>query len=381
MSPDVHEKSAEKRLRVLITTNIPSPYMVDYCTELGKYCDLTVAFERFRAKDREESWYRDLSQSSFAPVWMDGVPVGHESGFCLSVLKLLNQTKYDRIIIANPTTPTGIMECLYCRFHRVPYILQSEGSFQGSGKGFKEKFKKFLMEPASYYLTGMGGNDDYFLMYGAAPGDLRPYCFTSLHAGDIDNVLVSLEERQQIRKHLGIHESHILLSVGSIIPRKGFDVLLKACARLSESVGIYIVGGAPSEECKEIVAAHKMQHVHFVDFCDSDVLRQYYHAADFFVLATREDTWGLVINEAMAAGLPVITTTRCIAGTQLIQDGVNGYLVPVNDPEALREKIALLLSDAALCSKMGANNLVKIRPYSIENMAETVFHYISSSNL
>ena len=50
-------------------------------------------------------------------------------------------------------------------------------------------------------------------------------------------------------------------------------------------------------------------------------------ASDLFVLPTREDIWGLVINEAMSFGLPIITTRKCIAGTELITDGENGYLL------------------------------------------------------
>ena len=111
-----------------------------------------------------------------------------------------------------------------------------------------------------------------------------------------------------------------------------------------------------------------MPHVHFLGFQKKERLAEFYKAADLFVLPTREDIWGLVINEAMAYGLPVITTDRCVAGLELVEDGVNGYIVPVEDAQTLAEKIhAVLQSDL---EKMGQASLDKIRPYTLENMAK-----------
>ena len=85
------------------------------------------------------------------------------------------------------------------------------------------------------------------------------------------------------------------------------------------------------------------------------------------MLPTREDIWGLVVNEAMAFGLPVITTDRCVAGLELVENGVTGYIVPVEDADALAEKMNEALSGN--CEAMGAAALERVRPYTIENMA------------
>ena len=87
------------------------------------------------------------------------------------------------------------------------------------------------------------------------------------------------------------------------------------------------------------------------------------------MLPTREDIWGLVINEAMAYGLPVITTDRCVAGLELVEDGVNGYIVPVNDAASLAEKMLCVLNGDM--QQMGRRSLEKIQGYTIENMAQT----------
>ena len=95
----------------------------------------------------------------------------------------------------------------------------------------------------------------------------------------------------------------------------------------------------------------------------------YYKAADLFVFPTREDIWGLVVNEAMANGLPIITTNKCVAGLELVKEGENGYIVPVEDEEALYQKIILLLSDDDKQELFANNSLRNIRKYSVEAMA------------
>lgn len=103
-----------------------------------------------------------------------------------------------------------------------------------------------------------------------------------------------------------------------------------------------------------------------MDFQKKDRLKKYYMAADLFVLPTREDIWGLVVNEAMACGLGVITTNRCNAGLELIRNRENGYLVAVEDVHALREAMLEALENT---EALGLCALETIRPYTVETMA------------
>ena len=171
-----------------------------------------------------------------------------------------------------------------------------------------------------------------------------------------------------LRQELGIKEKTCFLAIGQFIHRKGFDVLLKAAAELPKDAGIYLVGGEPTEEYIALRRDLGLENVHFLGFQNKETLVKYYKAADVFVLPTREDIWGLVVNEAMAYGLPVITTDRCVAGLELVEEGVTGYIVPVRDVQALAEKMNRILGDDL--SAMGRAALEKVRPYTIENMAK-----------
>ena len=161
----------------------------------------------------------------------------------------------------------------------------------------------------------------------------------------------------------------MILAIGQFIHRKGFDILMQAASSVRPDAGIYIVGGEPTEEYKHLRQELGLTNVHFLGFQKKEQLAKIYKASDLFVLPTREDIWGLVINEAMAYGLPVVTTDRCVAGLDLVKNGVNGYIVPIEDAETLAEKLNQVLDGDM--EKMGAASLEAIRPYTLENMAKT----------
>ncbi len=371
----------DSSFRVLITTNIPSPYFVDYATELGKKCDLTVIFEKSNASDRDGKWYGTQFEN-FTAIFLNGIRFGSETGLSFKVLRHLSVKKYDRIIIANPTTPTGIISLLYCRWFGVPFVIQSEGGFPGSGKGVKEKFKKYIMEKADFYLSGMKAEGDYFSAYGATKDKLRSYPFTSQREEDIIKSAALLKgDKQKLREKLNMHEEKIVLSVGRFSYRagygKGYDILMKVAEQSSRDIGFYVVGDAPTQEFVAWKKDKNLTNVHFISFQGKEALAEYYAAADVFVLLTRGDTWGLVVNEAMSFGLPVITTDKCVAGLELIRNGENGYIVSLSDVTTIKSQLDELLYDPQKREEMGNNNLELIKSYTIENMATTIYEYLA----
>ena len=375
-------RMGNKRMSVLITTNIPSPYMIDYLTELSKYCEITAVFEMCAASDRDPQWY-GKEFNSFKAIFLNAIRIGNEQGFSFKVLRYLKKGIYDRIIIANPTTPTGILELLYCRWFSIPFCIQSEGGFQGSGKGIKEKFKKYIMEKAEMYLTGMGGENDYFLMYGASKQQLRPYPFTSLHDEEIKQAALKTKFAKKVyREKLNISEEKIILSVGRFSYNagygKGYDYLMRLAERMPNDIGFYIVGDLPTEEFVNWKRNSQLSNVHFIGFKNKQELAEYYAAADLFILLTRGDTWGLVINEAMMFSLPIISSDKCIAGLELVKNGENGFVVSLDDEDEIKNRIDYILENPEIATRFGESSYSKIQKYSIENMSLQIFQSISN---
>ena len=94
------------------------------------------------------------------------------------------------------------------------------------------------------------------------------------------------------------------------------------------------------------------------------------------MLPTRDDPWGLVVNEAMANALPVITTTRCIAGLEMVENGVNGFLYEPEDVDELKKLLCEVSSGLLDLEKMADESLQTARKYTIEEMVEAHCRYM-----
>lgn len=354
-----------KNLKVLFLTNVPSPYRVNFFNELGKNVNLTVLYQKEQSSERNEKWSAE-AENNYKSIFLKGKSTGVDNAFCLEVIKYIDRS-YDAIVICGNASPTEILAIEFCKLRKIPYILEGDGAFIKKGNYFKEKLKRHLIAGGDLFLSTCSEHDKYYEYYGAKLNKIVRYRFSSLVEEDILSQPIEKEEKKRLKEKNHIYEEKIILAVGQFIPRKGFDVLLKAVVGLQKDVGIYIVGDNPTSEYLEFIERKSIKNVHFVGFKTKEELKEYYKLADIFVLPTREDIWGLVINEAMAYGLPIVTTNKCNAGLELVKNGINGYIVQVGNVEELRCAIidSLLRSD-----EMGYSALKAIQSYTIENMVK-----------
>ncbi len=352
-------------MNILFITNIPSPYRVAFFNELGKNCSLTVAFEGHFATDRNSTWQAE-KEKNFTPVFLNSLRLGADKFLSFQIISLLKQ-KWDKIIIHGYNSPTCMLAIEYMRLKKIPFYLEVDGGIIHQDSNLKYRLKKYFISKASGYFSSGKETTKYLVHYGADKAKIYEYPFSSLQQKDILPALPTPEEKQELRKQLNIKEDKVIISVGQFIHRKGYDILLKAAAVLPKNIGIYIIGAEPTQEYLKLQNDLKLNQIHFVGFQSKEELKKWYRAADVFVLPTREDIWGLVINEAMAQGLPVITTDKCIAGLELVKDGQNGYIVPTENAQALAGAITKIFSQDY--KNVGQKSLELIAPYTIENMA------------
>lgn len=183
-----------------------------------------------------------------------------------------------------------------------------------------------------------------------------------------------------LRDELGLGPDATIAGIVAILRgKKGHDELIAAVGPLMigrPHLHVVIVGdGAEFGRLQTLIAELGLAHrIHMLGFRKDvyNVLR----GCDLFVLPTHQEALGQAFIEAMAIGLPVIGT-RVDGVPELIEDGVNGLLVPPKDIEALRGAIARLVDDAPLRARFGAAGLIKTDGhFTIENMAnETVEFY------
>ena len=355
--------------RVLFITNYASPYRVCFYDELAKYMDVTVLFsDRIEdKKHRSADWFIS-GEGRFRAVQLEK-RVASMGGrdLCLDVTAWLKQS-WDAIVVCGYAYPTVVLAMTYMWLHKIPFYMEVDGGLIRETSGPKYWFKRSLVSQATRWISSGNYTTKYLVHYGAREENVYLYPFTSLWEKEISAEVPSREEKQQLRQKLDLSEEKIVLYVGRYDPKKGMDDLLHVCPCLDKNAGIYFVGGEPSEDHLVFCNENALSNVHFVGFKKKEALEEYYRAADVLVLPTKSDVWGLVINEAMAQGLPVITTDRCVAGVELVENGVNGYIVPVNNNSALEAAINRILSEDY--GAMGKASLEKIRPYTFENMAK-----------
>ena len=365
--------------KILYLTGYPAPYRVAYFDVLGQTADVTVLFAD-RKEDqahRSQAWFVQ-GDGNFRAVQLEKRVTAMRGGnLCLDVVDWLKQ-KWDVIVLCGYSSPTVMLAMAYLKARRIPFWMEVDGGLIRHDSRAKYLFKKTLVSAAGGWLSTGKSTTDYLVHYGAKREKVYEYPFSSLHESDMPHDLLTLEEKRALRKELGIASERMILSVGQFIHRKGYDILLRAAAKLNPGTDIYIVGGTPTEEYRAMCRELNLHNIHFEGFMKKEQLLKYYQASDVFVLPTREDIWGLVINEAMAYGLPIITTDRCVAGLDLVENGVNGYIVPVEAVEPLADAINTLFDQD--WTEMGRISREKIQPYTIEKMAQChleVFEQVS----
>ena len=355
--------------RVLFITNYPSPYRVNFYDELGKYMDVTVLFaDRVEKKvTRDSAWYEE-SRGGFQMVQLQKrIATFHGRDLCTDVTAWVKKD-FDAIVVCGYSSPTAILAMAYMRLHKIPFYMEVDGGLIRPDSRLKYRIKKFLVTLPNAWISSGRFTTKYLTHYGADTSKIAYYPFSSLWERDIPAAVPTQEEKQMLRQKLSITEKKMVISVSRFIASKRLDMLIRSGAALGKDVGVYIIGGEPTEEYLRIQKELGAENIHFVGFTKKDRLAEYYRAADLFALPTQTDVWGLVINESMAYGLPVVTTDRCVAGLELIESGKNGYIIPVDDQDALTEAIRQTLDGD--CAAMGAAALETIRPYTIENMAK-----------
>lgn len=357
-------------MRVLVLTNLPTPYKVDFFNELGKAVELTVIFERKFALNRNKSWLSNEA-INFKSKFLSGLKIGLEASLSISVIKYALVSEYDYYVLNGYSSPTSILLMLILKVKKIPFMLMLDGAIQRKNSNcLKEKIKRFLINLPSFYLSPSEETDKFLVSYSVNNNKIFRFPFTSVKSADLFEKPLTNQEKVSYKKRKNIKTEYMLITVAQFIHRKGIDVLLKSAPSITKEVTICIVGGSPNEEYKSLIRAMHSHNILFFDFMDKQELTEMYRAADVFVLPTREDVWGLVVNEAMAHGLPVIATDKCIAAMELIDEGKSGFIISSDDPDSIAEKVNCLVENLEIRENMTRNALDKIQKYTIEEMAQ-----------
>jgi len=362
--------------RVAILVGVPTPYREPFFERFARSADYDIQVLYCRDHQPGQQWrlgahlYPARYLKNLAPKrWHGRLLVGAINP---SVWRELRAFRPDAVIIYGYNTATTMLAILWVITHRIPMLMRSDSNLLADlGKAhlrlaLKRLVLRWLTRRVSAFLCVGTMNSQYWQFHGATPEKI----FLARYAIDNERFQTQADyyrvSRQTIRGENGWRQHYLLLYVGRLAGLKRVDVLIEALRRLStkrSDVGLVIVGDGRERERLERLA-HGMPYVYFAGFQDQSDLPKYYGVADIFVLPSECEPWGLVVNEAMASGLPVIATEKVGAAHDLIIEGEDGYLVPENDPVALASAIdraceseqrLLLLGEKARCTVQNWN--------------------------
>lgn len=363
--------------RVTILTEIIAPYRIPVFNALARHpeIDLHVIFlARTDAALREWRVYEDEICFSYdvLPSWRK--KLGHQNLLLNSrVEQTLARSRPDAVVCGGYNYLAFWQALRWSRGHHVQFLLWSEstGGDDRGGHALVEAVKKAFLrrcdgfvvpgKSAQNYLEGFGvPRDNIFVAKNAVDTEL----FAKL-AGD------ARCHAAQLRNQLALPERYFLY-VGRLVREKGVSDLLASYARLPEQLrdelGLVIVGdGVLRAELEATAREIYPGVVHFSGFVHREELPIYYGLAECLVMPTHTDPWGLVVNEAMACGLPIICTTVAGCALDLVRE--NGKLIEAGDINQLHEAMIEIAADSGLRLDMGAKSSALIREYSPEAWA------------
>lgn len=246
------------------------------------------------------------------------------------------------------------------KLRRKPFILHRE-DWDWKGKSLKRKlitpFAKFIVSYSDAVLVPGSKHKEYMISLGASPEKV-------FIMPNVSNILVKKEDyvnKEKLKKELDIGNKKVILFVGRLIKRKGVEYLIKAFAKLIKEDGVVlvIIGRGECREELELLAKNLdiEDSVYFMGYVKDELLPAYYLLCDVCVVSSitygMGDPWVFIVNEAMYFGKPVIATDAVGAAFDLIKDGVNGFMVPEKDSDALYGATKKILSDHELEERMG----------------------------
>lgn len=272
--------------------------------------------------------------------------------------------------------PEALAGLDWCERTRTPAVLMSESSRHDHMRlWLREWVKRNRVRRFRSALVGGRWHVDYARQLGVP----RAAIFTGYDAVDNDYFRAGADqaraEAESLRRRLRLPDRYVLSS-SRFVRVKNLDGLLKGYARYRaatpEPRDLVICGDGEERDYLHRLARELGVGgtVHWPGFVQYPELPAFYALADAFILASTTEPWGLVVNEAMASGLPVLVSNRCGCSPDLVREGENGFTF-APDPENIARALGRL-PDRAGCEAMGLRSRAMVEDFSPENFGRNL---------
>lgn len=353
------------KIRCVLLTNVPVPYRLPAwdLMALSPEVELIVVYCAPAHIDASQ----DGRSVGYKVHFLTGQYKIYDTRFShsdFSVLKLLSQVKPDVVITAG-YVPTFLYAFMWSCVHRVKHVVMTDGTLESEAglSRLHRLVRRVVFSQTSSFIAACERGRALFESYGVASDRIHiaPLC--------------THNERFTPTGHIA--RTYDLLFCARFMESKNplfaIDVAKGVALKLGRRVSLRFVGQGAMQDQMMAYAKGLTEHVDvsFAGYLSQAELPLEYAAARVFVFPTSMDAWGVVLNEACAAGLPCVSSPHTGAAGELIVDGVNGYVCRL-DRDLWVTRCVNLLKDDALWSDFSQASLRLVRRFTFEQAAEGV---------
>jgi glycosyltransferase involved in cell wall biosynthesis len=351
--------------RIAIVTNIPAPYRLPVYELLAQVpgIELQLFFCSGREPDRE--W--DLDRLEVPHVFLRERLFSWQGRFIHANPDVWSRLRSFRpaVVVTTGFNPTHLIAFAFARMHGARHLVMTDGTvrsesqltsvhrwvrrrvyrhteaFIGASQGSFELYRQYGIPDRSMFKSHLCANNEAFAAAARTRGER-----------DVDLIFCGR------------------FSAGKL-PLFAIEVAAAAAQRLGRRVRLLLVGAGDLDASMRREADRVADRVdaHFTGFAKQAELPGHYARARVLLFPTVGDTWGVVANEACAAGLAVIVSPQAGVAGDLVLDGVNGHVLPL-DAARWADAAAKLLGDADAWARMSAQSVEQVRPYTYANAAQ-----------
>lgn len=361
------KEKKHNQVKVAIISSTPTPYRDQVYDMIAS--KLGDAFKVYYCGSKEPIREWNLKRLNHNHAFLKGWNIRKKGGwsfvyFNFNVWKYLIKEKPQAVITTgfNPTHLFGWMYCLLFRKAHIPFtdswshadsvltlihlvvrklVFTTSKAFLGPGKRTLELYQSYGADPSKFYQSHLAANTQIFSIY------------------------KSFQER-----------TYDLMFAGQIHVRKSPLFFVEVARRVQQTfpnLKVLILGSGPKE--KEMIHALEEANIsyHFPGFIQPDDLPAYYASSKLFLFPTKLDAWGVVANEALASGTPVLITPFAGAADDLVLDGENGYVLDL-EIDKWAEKITYLFNNPQKWQMLSMKGLTSKQEYNYENASNGIIN-------
>ncbi len=337
-------QSVDSPLRVVAVVPEPTPYRAPLFDLIAERPEIDLEVLYASAAIAQNRWQISLGHPH---VILRGVRLPgahrllrHDYPITPGIFRLLERRRPHVLVVTGWSTFASQAAIAWCVVRRVPFVLQAESHDIHPRTAWRRAVKgavvpRVVRRAAGVLVTGTLARRS-LVARGADPAAVRIFANTIDTERFAAAATAARLDREALRARIGLLPGDLaVLSVARLSPEKALDTLVRAVAQAERPcLRLVLAGDGPERRPLERLAGDLGVRTTFLGNVVWDGVVETYAAADMFALLSRNETWAVVVNEAAACGLPLILSDQVGAAHDLLEDGVNGYLVPADRAEA-----------------------------------------------